>query len=285
MANCTCGTCTSCTSNCSSSCSSGCSSSCSCNSNQDRYCGPDLSLIGVTSGTLTDTVIQNIVNYLSTNKGSISTFTDNNNRTYTHNDGNGVIKTITLDGNNVNILRTDATESVAPTTGEVASPISGDTATIRLSNGLIEFWNYTTAWARLFKIDPVTLDGNNVNVLRTNTTEDVAPTAGEVASPIAGDSAIIKLSNETVEFWNYTTAWNKIFKVAHSAAGFAADQVLAIGATTTVTHNLNTTDVIVQVKDPTNKFVNVDEIFTTGVNTITLKANVAGTYRVLVRPV
>jgi hypothetical protein len=115
---------------------------------------------------------------------------------------------VTLDGNNYNVVSTNATASVAPTAVEVASPTAGDTATKFLTDNKIEYWAYTTTWNLIKTTNPSTLDGNDTHIARTNTTASVAPTAVEVASPMAGDTAKVNLNNGNTEFWSYNgTAW------------------------------------------------------------------------------
>ncbi|MEM7377593.1 MAG: hypothetical protein AAF460_08820, partial [Pseudomonadota bacterium] len=114
------------------------------------------------------------------------------------------------DGRSYNIQRADAVESVAPTAVEAptANLKAGDTAYIKLTNNAVEYWSYTTAWARDFICVPATLDGNRVNVIRTNDTANVEPTAVEVPSPIDGDTAVVFLNDGVIEYWAHNgTAW------------------------------------------------------------------------------
>jgi hypothetical protein len=53
----------------------------------------------------------------------------------------------------------------------------------------------------------ITLDGNDRHIVRTNSSNAVAPSAVEVPSPIAGDTAKIQLANKSIEYWSYNTAW------------------------------------------------------------------------------
>jgi hypothetical protein len=57
----------------------------------------------------------------------------------------------------------------------------------------------------------VTLDGNNYNVVATNTTAGVAPTALEVVLPINGDTATKFLTDNKIEYWVHNgTTWSLI---------------------------------------------------------------------------
>jgi len=112
------------------------------------------------------------------------------------------------DGNNTNINRADAVEDVAPTAGEAADPVTGDTAIVKLTNNIVEFWSYNGAWNKIFSLPPATLDGNRTNVVRANATTGVAPTAGEVPGPINGDTAAVFLTDGKIEYWAHNgTAW------------------------------------------------------------------------------
>jgi len=45
------------------------------------------------------------------------------------------------------ISRANSTANVAPTSGEIANPVNGYTAKVKLNNGIIEYWTYTSgAW-------------------------------------------------------------------------------------------------------------------------------------------
>lgn len=118
-----------------------------------------------------------------------------------------------LDGNHAPILRTTAVAGVAPTALEAATPINGDTASIKLSNGLEEFWAYTAgAWGLVYTNTPLVIDGNQTPLLRTNATANVAPTTLEIPTPFNGDSASIKLSNGSEEMWVRTAgAWVRVY--------------------------------------------------------------------------
>ena len=68
-----------------------------------------------------------------------------------------VLTSLTLDGNHVPLVRGNTTTGVSPTVGEVASPLSGDTASVYLSNGTLEYWVYSTVWTLAFTTSAQTL--------------------------------------------------------------------------------------------------------------------------------
>ncbi|NJN50182.1 MAG: hypothetical protein HC798_03030 [Polaribacter sp.] len=143
----------------------------------------------------------------------------------------------TLDGNRVNVIRADAVTGVAPSTAEVANPINGDTAVVFLNDGVIEYYAHNgTAWALVNTVSPTVLDGNDHHIERTNTTENAAPTAVEIPTPMLGDTAKVHLSNNTIEYWsNNGTTWTKDFTVNGNDNLFTDG--LTQAATNTITAN------------------------------------------------
>lgn len=90
------------------------------------------------------------------------------------------IENITNDGNAQNIVRTDAIEDVAPTTAEIATPESGDTANVSLTSQKVEYWSYNgTTWNKDFVVDysqitiPIQTVSNTNSVNLTITTNDL----------------------------------------------------------------------------------------------------------------
>lgn len=65
--------------------------------------------------------------------------------------------TMTEDGQTFIITSTDVIQDVAPTAAEAPSPTSGDSAIKQLTDGIIEYWTYTTAWAKGFNSTPADL--------------------------------------------------------------------------------------------------------------------------------
>lgn len=57
------------------------------------------------------------------------------------------------DGNDTPITRGDAIEDIEPTALEVPSPVSGDTASVFLTNGKLEKWLFTTLWSKAYVLD------------------------------------------------------------------------------------------------------------------------------------
>lgn len=102
---------------------------------------------------------------------------------------------LTLDGNNTPITRGDAVEDVEPTAGEVATPISGDTADVFLTGGKLEKWVFGTAWTKAFTLDYAEVDTLQSTTDRGNsTTNDIVIDPNGTSTNIAGSQLTIKNS-------------------------------------------------------------------------------------------
>jgi hypothetical protein len=93
------------------------------------------------------------------------------------------------------------------------STVQGVSGTQLIPNGtIVETLGYNAAGVPVYQVLPsVTLDGNDKHILRTNAIANIAPTALEVATPIAGDTAKVSLADKSIEYWTYGTAWTKDF--------------------------------------------------------------------------
>jgi len=95
---------------------------------------------------------------------------------------------ITGDGNDTPIVRGNSTTGVQPTVGEVASPESGDTASIFLSDGTLEKWVHNgTVWSLAYTLAA----GGGADLAYT-----ASPTNGIVTSS-TGTNATISLATGT----------------------------------------------------------------------------------------
>ena len=73
------------------------------------------------------------------------------------------------------------------------------------SNGQFLTWNNTSS---LWEPSNTTNDAKDHHITRANTTQNVAPTLAEIALPINGYTAKVRLTNGRVEYWNYNgTTW------------------------------------------------------------------------------
>jgi hypothetical protein len=115
-----------------------------------------------------------------------------------------------LDGNHIPIVRGDAIEDVEPTTGEVPSPLSGDSASIILTDGKHEFWSYSgTSWSKAYVLQADqasnlalgTLTSTDVPVTNSNGT---GFTLGSATATLAG--AMPSADKVKVDFISITQA-------------------------------------------------------------------------------
>ena len=125
------------------------------------------------------------------------------------------IRPVILDGNRINIVREHVPEAppTEPTIAEIPSPIDGDTAVVFYNTGTIVYWAYTTIWVYVNTVEPTVLDGNDHHITRSGDTTNLPPNniAGEVPSPVLGDTAKMKYDH-TVEYWSFNgTAWDLNF--------------------------------------------------------------------------
>lgn len=99
-------------------------------------------------------------------------------------------------------------------------------------------------------IEAISQDGNHELISRGNATEDVAPTAGEIASPVNGDTADVLLSNGKVEKWAYTGgSWTKAFTIDYTDV---TNLAYTASATQGVVTSSNGTDATIPAVDNTN---------------------------------
>ena len=109
------------------------------------------------------------------------------------------------DGRNYNIARDNDTEDVAPTTDEITEPKAGDTATVTLSNGVVELYSYTTTWAKDSTVTTgISIKDHLGSVVREGT--DLTFSSDFGIEPITGEISLIS-SNSVAS--NVTTT--KIF--------------------------------------------------------------------------
>jgi len=108
--------------------------------------------------------------------------TDGTNQAALNQELSDAIEAITADGNDTPVNRGNATAGVEPTAGEVPTPESGDTASVRLNDGTFEKWVHNgTSWSLAF-----TLAANEA----TDLGYTAAPTQGTVTSSTGTDSVI-----------------------------------------------------------------------------------------------
>lgn len=105
-----------------------------------------------------------------------------------------------------------------PNTLGIAKPTNQNAGMLIEPTGrIIWLWNNSgPAWVSydLGAFSSSSGDGNHTPITRANTTENIAPTAGEIPSPISGDTASVYLTNGTLEYWVHNgSTWSKAFSV------------------------------------------------------------------------
>ena len=109
----------------------------------------------------------------------------------------GALSSASGDGNHTPITRPNATENVAPTAGEVPSPVSGDTASVYLTNGILEYWVYNgSAWSKAYSVNSQTL--SNALVTLSGVASGSAD-LGTFSGTIIGDNLTIKQALTSLE--------------------------------------------------------------------------------------
>ena len=96
------------------------------------------------------------------------------------------------DGNDVPIVRGNATTGVAPTAGEIPSPTNGDSANISLTDGKVENWVYvSSAWSLAYTLQSD--KASNLAIAPTATNATVSNTNGTGFTLAAATAAIAGL--------------------------------------------------------------------------------------------
>lgn len=81
------------------------------------------------------------------------------------------------DGNHVPINRGNATQGTAPTIGEIPSPAIGDSASVYLTSGKLEYWVYTGTWGLAYTLDSTQVPNLAVGTV-TSTVVPITNSAG-----------------------------------------------------------------------------------------------------------
>jgi hypothetical protein len=120
--------------------------------------------------------------------------------------GSYKVKVCTGSFTNLNVTGGGATTNslgYVPSTGVLTSTVNGTIATATIL---------------------AATDGNDKHIVRTNATVNAAPTAAEVPTPVAGDTAKVQLSDGTIEFYSFGTVWVRDFTA--SSGGYSQDMTL-----------------------------------------------------------
>lgn len=160
------------------------------------------------------------------------------------------------------ILLVDAIPTHTPTAQQARLARLEDTLTLYYYNG--------TSWVTVdldavASIDP---DGNDTPIVRGDAVTGVAPTAGEVTSPVSGDTASVFLTDGQLEKWSYNgTAWSLAYTLA---ANEAANLSTSVDATTVTVESSSGTDAVIGAATATDAGVMTAALFQDLLDLITL---------------
>lgn len=119
------------------------------------------------------------------------------------------------------ISRANSTSNVAPTSGEIPSPVNGYTAKVKLNNGIIEYWTYTSGAWTLNWSETQTVNGVDIGYI-VGWTSNVTPP--DYLLPLTGG----------------TYNWSDFPHLQSFHASFPCQYIASSTATTFTLVNINT---------------------------------------------
>ena len=163
---------------------------------------------------------------------------------------------ITADGNETPIVRGDAITGVPPTAGEVPSPVSGDTASVFLTDGTLEKWVFTGTWSLAYTLaaNEATNLGYiasavNGTVTSSTGTDAIIPLATAVNAGLLSPADFTKLGfmsvTQAVDLDTIESQQNSLIALSGVAAG-STD--LGIFAEDIITDNVDTKTAIQELE-------------------------------------
>lgn len=190
------------------------------------------------------------------------------------------------------VLGTD-TLTISGTSNEIETSVSGDTITVGLpsnvtiGNNLIVTGNLTVSGTQTI-VNTETIElADNIIVLNSNATGTPSENAGiEVER---GDSSNVALRwNETDDDWEVTTDGSNYYNISTAADSFKTSIGDGSATSYTVTHNLGTRDVLVELYDASSYETVIADVTRTSTSVVTVAFTVAPTsndIRVLIRKI
>ena len=190
------------------------------------------------------------------------------------------------------VLGTD-TLTISGTTNEIETSVSGDTITVGLpndvtiGNNLIVTGNLTVSGTQTI-VNTETIElADNIIVLNSNATGTPSENAGiEVER---GDSSNVALRwNETDDDWEVTTDGSNYYNISTAADSFKTSIGDGSATSYTVTHNLGSRDVLVELYDASSYETVIADVTRTSTSVVTIAFTVAPTsndIRVLIRKI
>lgn len=190
------------------------------------------------------------------------------------------------------VLGTD-TLTISGTTNEIETSVSGDTITVGLpndvtiGNNLIVTGNLTVSGTQTI-VNTETIElADNIIVLNSNATGTPSENAGiEVER---GDSSNVALRwNESDDDWEVTTDGSNYYNISTAADSFKTSIGDGSATSYTVTHNLGSRDVLVELYDASSYETVIADVTRTSTSVVTIAFTVAPTsndIRVLIRKI
>ena len=190
------------------------------------------------------------------------------------------------------VLGTD-TLTISGTSNEIETSVSGDTITVGLpndvtiGNNLIVTGNLTVSGTQTI-VNTETIElADNIIVLNSNATGTPSENAGiEVER---GDSSNVALRwNETDDDWEVTTDGSNYYNISTAADSFKTSIGDGSATSYTVTHNLGSRDVLVELYDASSYETVIADVTRTSTSVVTIAFTVAPTsndIRVLIRKI
>lgn len=190
------------------------------------------------------------------------------------------------------VLGTD-TLTISGTSNEIETSVSGDTITVGLpndvtiGNNLIVTGNLTVSGTQTI-VNTETIElADNIIVLNSNATGTPSENAGiEVER---GDSSNVALRwNESDDDWEVTTDGSNYYNISTAADSFKTSIGDGSATSYTVTHNLGTRDVLVELYDASSYETVIADVTRTSTSVVTIAFTVAPTsndIRVLIRKI
>ena len=190
------------------------------------------------------------------------------------------------------VLGTD-TLTISGTSNEIETSVSGDTITVGLpsnvtiGNNLIVTGNLTVSGTQTI-VNTETIElADNIIVLNSNATGTPSENAGiEVER---GDSSNVALRwNESDDDWEVTTDGSNYYNISTAADSFKTSIGDGSATSYTVTHNLGTRDVLVELYDASSYETVIADVTRTSTSVVTVAFTVAPSsndIRVLIRKI
>lgn len=190
------------------------------------------------------------------------------------------------------VLGTD-TLTVAGTTNEIETSVSGDTITVGLPNN-VTIGNNLTVTGNLTVSGTQTIVNTETieladNIIKLNSNATGTPSENAGIEVERGDSTNVALRwNEGDDDWEVTTDGSNYYNISTAADSFKTSIGDGSATSYTVTHNLGSRDVLVELYDASSYETVIADVTRTSTSVVTIAFTVAPTsndIRVLIRKI